>query len=115
MSKVLYIESGGSEIIPVANGTYYTDSKKGDVSLMHKRSIFFIQFYNASMVPVVPTAGTAVPEMSPFAQQWLSASNNDTASVSALSADYEPFIFEGPALGGRVTIAGITGAVYAKA
>ena len=115
MGLKLEVKSNGARVLAAANNVYYTDALESDDALDSSRSIFFIQFYDANMLPVTPTAGTITPEMSPIEGQWLKASNQDFIRAVDTGNNYTPSVFEGPAIDGRVTLSGIVGAVYAKA
>ena len=80
---------------------------------------FFIEFFSdaAGLVPVTPTAGTIVSEMSPSGTTWFSSEAGDIAATDVVvgSASYDIPTFYGQALYGRVTLSGITGAAYFRA
>ena len=112
-------EDGGTRV-PVTDGTYTTFDKPGsDISYQTEDGVFVIAFYDASDNVVTPTAGTITPEMSPISGQWQSPSDGDTTinatEVEVGLSSYTIPRFAGPAMQGRMTLAGITGASYCVA
>jgi hypothetical protein len=113
----VFNETDGSDILPVGDATLETrDFLNTDT---FENGVFVIQFYNANNDPVTPTAGTIKPEMAPILGQWQEPSAGDVTidatMVIAGVSTYTLPSFNGPAVQGRLTFSGITGAVTAKA
>lgn len=114
MSANFYVKSlGGSSVIPTTNGVYYTDP----MSAGYSDGKVYVEFFSdeAGDVPAVATAGTIAVEASPMGNVYIPAGTGTPISAVAVSAGtYSPASFSGSAVRGRVTLAGITGAAYAK-
>lgn len=121
MAKIYYVNDGaGSVSLPVGDGVFTTFDQPGsDVDISTESGVFVIAFQDANGDPVTPTGGTIVPEMSPIEGQWQKATTGDSiidaSEVIAGSSAYTMPVFPGPAREGRLTFAGITGAVTAVA
>lgn len=118
MSNQLFpcVTSQGGEILPTANGTFYTASQAQNPS---QNCQVYIEFFSDELgtVPVAPTAGTISVQGSPMGNNWLSPSNSPTVtatSVGSPNSAYTPPYFLGRMVRGSVTFAGITGAPYAR-
>lgn len=115
----VYNESG-SDILPVVDGTLSTKTPQNKfMNIEFETGTFVIQFFDASGLPVAPSGGTIVPEMSATPDgQWFSPGTGD-ATINAVdagvNAGYTIPVFNGPAYEGRVTLSGITGATTCKA
>lgn len=99
-----------AENIPVADGVFETTSEY----MGFEGGYFMIAFYDGLGDLVVPTAGTITPEMCPIEGQWHAPSSGadviDATEVGFNPAVYSIPSFSGPALGGRATLSGVTGA-----
>ena len=106
----------GSEVLPVTDGIYYTKADMG-ASTADNCQVYIELFTDAAgTVLANPSAGTIKPEGSPMGQAWLAPSSGATvnaADVKSVST-YTPPVFFGRMERGRVTLAGITGAVTAR-
>lgn len=107
---------GGGEVLPVADGVYYTAESMGG-SQADNCQVYIELFTDAAgTVLASPSAGTIKPEGSPMGKAWLAPSSG--AAINAadvkLAATYTPPVFTGRMQQGRVTFAGITGAVTAR-
>ena len=104
-----------SEVLPVNGGPYYTDEMSADYGY----GAVYVEFFSdaAGTVPATPTAGDAVAEASPMGVLYMMAGN--VSKILAASAGtapmYEPPVFEGCAIKGRLTFSGITGALTCRA
>lgn len=106
----------GSEVLPVTDGVYYTKASMGASTADNCQ--VYVEFFTdaAGTVLANPSAGTIKPEGSPMGQVWLAPSSGATINAADVKADgaYTPAIFSGRMEQGRVTLAGITGAVTAR-
>lgn len=113
MAQLYPVKQNDAFVISTASGTYYTDSMSADWSDCQ----VFVEFFSdaAGDVPATATAGTITVEASPMGGIYIAAGTGTPISATAVSAGtYTPARFIGPAVRGRVTLAGITGAAYAK-
>ena len=121
MAKIYHVKTSGSLTrLPVADGTLSTYRQIGDdIDIGTETGVFIIAFYDSNGDPVTPTAGTITPEMSPLQGQWQRAGTGDAVidatKVEAGLSTYSMPTFAGPAIEGRLTFAGITGADSAVA
>lgn len=120
MAKIYYVRDNGRQEISVADGVYSTFTNPGsEIDIGTETGVFVIAFYDSSGSPVTPTGGTIVPEMSPIRGQWQQAGSGsatiDATTVIAGTATYTVPVFAGPAIEGRITLSGITGADSAVA
>lgn len=113
--KYPFKTSTGSEIIPVADGTFTTDTMMED---MASCEVYF-EFYNdeAGATPVEPNAGTIVTSGSPLGGNYLAPSANATTQASACGpeATYTPPVLDGLTNRARIVLNGITGATHMRA
>lgn len=112
--KVFPVLNAGSHVLPVADGTYFTEANMPEG---FENGQLVIAFYDASDAIVTPTAGTITPQMSPIKDQWHASSNTPTidATMAGATAAYTIPVFPGIAKQGRIILAGITGATYCRA
>lgn len=121
MAKIYHVKTSGSLTrLPVADGTLSTYRQIGDdIDIGTETGVFIIAFYDSNGDPATPTAGTITPEMSPLQGQWQRAGTGDAVidatKVEAGLSTYSMPTFAGPAIEGRLTFAGITGADSAVA
>ena len=121
MAKQYFVRNAtGGKVLPISDGTLTTSFDGGyNLDIQDESGAFIIAFYDANGDPVTPSLGTITPEMSPIAGQWQKAGSPDlvinAAQVIAGTAAYTIPTFPGPAIEGRVTFAGITGATTAVA
>lgn len=106
----------GSEVLPVTNGIYYTKAGMGASTADNCQ--VYVEFFTdaAGTVLASPSAGTVSAQGSPMGEAWLAPSSGSTvnaADVKSVSA-YTPPVFFGRMERGRVTLAGIAGAVTAR-
>ena len=106
----------GSEVLPVTDGIYYTKAGMG-ASTADSCQVYVELFTDAAgTVLASPSAGTIKPEGSPMGQAWLAPSSGVTINAADVKAagTYTPPVFTGRMQQGRVTLAGIAGAVTAR-
>lgn len=106
--------SGGNELIPVADGSFFTD----EMSEYFKDGQCFLQFLNSSAVPVTPTGGTVTFSSGVYPNQFLRDGNEVTinaADVIAGDALYPLPTFNSFVRFSRMTLSGVTGAAFVKA
>lgn len=109
--------SAGSEVLPITNGTYQTDSQ--DTAQANNCQVYF-QFFSdaAGTIPVTPTGGTIVVSASPIGSaNFLAPSNSATINATACgtpNSTYTPPYFLGRISVGQVVFSGITGALTAR-
>ena len=118
MAQIYYVKAAdGSDSLPVGDGTLLTNEMLNVTDF--GTGVLAVAFYDANGDLVTPTAGTITPEGSPIEGQWLTPSSGDSViqatAVIAGSATYAMPVFTGPVIQGRITFAGIIGAVTAKA
>ena len=119
-TKYNVLNATGGTKLPIANGTLSTQvGGIKDMDIEQGTGVFIIAFYDANGDPVTPSAGTINPEASPIRGQWHAPSSGDATidaiKVIAGSSTYSIPVFTGPVIAGRLTFAGITGAVTARA
>lgn len=104
-----------SEVLPVNGGPYYTDEMSADWAY----GAVYVEFFSdaAGTVPATPTAGDVVAEASPMGTLFMASGN--VSKILAVNAGsppmYEPPVFEGCAIKGRLTFSGVTGALTCRA
>ena len=122
--NVLTNDEEKSSLIPVTDGSYYTGSMvRGDKYIDYNDGDFAIVFLGTDGVtPITPTAGTIVPAMATADNVYMLAGVGSTTINAAeviCEADgiatYTVPVFSGAAKVGKITLAGIVGASYAKA
>lgn len=105
----------GSEVLPVANATLYTQDMNTSSA---SRCQVYVEFFSdaAGTIPVTPSAGLMSAEITPMGHGWLASSNHNVinAADAGVSATYEPPYFEGRAKQGRISFSGVAGAVTAR-
>ena len=111
-----FLTAEGDKFIPIAGGEYEIQ----EMSASYSTGQCYLQFYDAQFAPVTPTAGTVTFKASPFAaDQWLGSSNGsdtiDATTVIAGESTYTTPKFSGCVIASKMTLAGITGAVYVSA
>ena len=84
-----------------------------------------LTFHDSAGKLVTPTAGTVTPHMCTYYDnvnkegQWLAPSGGDLVIDATTAgkgiATYTPSFFSGPAVKGRITLAGIAGADHCRA
>lgn len=107
---------GGGEVLPVTDGVYYTASNMGG-SLADNCQVYIELFTDtAGTVLASPSAGTVSVQGSPMGEVWLAPSSGATINASdvKVAGTYTPPVFTGRMQQGRVTLAGIAGAVTAR-
>ena len=106
----------GSEVLPTADATFYTDDIQGGLANTWQA---YVEFFSDAegTAPVTPSGGTVVVQARPMGNNWLAASNspavNATACGTPVSA-YTPPQFTGRVSKGRVTFSSIAGAAYCR-
>lgn len=106
----------GSEVLPITDGIYYTKAGMG-ASTADNCQVYIELFTDAAgTVLANPSAGTIKPEGSPMGQAWLAPSSGATINAADVKnvSTYTPPVFFGRMERGRVTLAGIAGAVTAR-
>lgn len=118
MSNQLFpvLNGSGGEVLPTANGTFYTASVSTNTS---PNCQVYIEFFSdaSGLTPVTPTGGTVTLAASPMGNNYLPASNGAVVQAIAVStpdSTYTPPVFNGRIAFGKATFAGITGAAYAR-
>ena len=110
-----FMTAGESEILPINGGPYFTDEMSADWAY----GAVYVEFFSdaAGTVPATPTAGDVIAEASPMGTLYMTAGN--VSKILAVNAGsppmYEPPVFEGCAIKGRLTFSGITGAITCRA
>ena len=110
-----FMTAGESEVLPVNGGPYYTDEMSADYGY----GAVYVEFFSdaAGTVPATPTAGDVIAEASPMGNLFMASGN--VSKILAVNAGsppmYEPPVFEGCAIKGRLTFSGITGALTCRA
>ena len=106
----------GSEVLPVADGVYYTKAGMGASTADNCQ--VYVEFFTdaAGTVLANPSAGTVTPSGTPMGDVWLAPSSG--ATINAADVDllgtYTPSVFLGRMERGRVQFAGITNALTAR-
>lgn len=105
----------GGVILPTADATLYTDIMSADYSI----GLVYIEFFSdaAASIPATPTTGTVSVFGSPSGNVWLTPAAGGVVQASTVSAPkgtYTPPYFSGGFVRGRIEMANITGASYAK-
>lgn len=107
-------DTTGSKLLPVnvADVTYLSPA----LSIVSRRVTVYIEFFNASGVPVTPTGGTIYVRGRPMAQVWLSAVNSPVSAVDVGQpfAAYTVPYMEGLVSRVGVQFVGVTGAATAS-
>lgn len=110
-----FMTAGESEVLPVNGGPYYTDEMSADYGY----GAVYVEFFSdaAGTVPATPTAGDVIADASPMGNLFMASGNvSKILAVNAGTAPmYEPPVFEGCAIKGRLTFSGITGALTCRA
>lgn len=106
----------GGEILPTADGTFYTDDIQGGLANNWQA---YVEFFSDDQgtVAVTPTGGTVVMQARPMANNWLASSNSPSVNASACGepiSTYTPPQFTGRVTKGRVILSGVTGAAYCR-
>lgn len=106
----------GSEILPTADATFYTDDIQGGLANTWQA---YVEFFSDAQgtVPVTPTGGTVTIAARPMSANYLGAPNSAVVNASACAtptSSYTPPLFSGRVTKGRVILAGITGAAYCR-
>lgn len=106
----------GSEVLPVTDGVYYTEAGMGASTADNCQ--VYVEFFTdaAGTVLANPSAGTIKPEGSPMGQAWLAPSSGATINAADVknASTYTPSVFFGRMEQGRVTLAGVAGALTAR-
>ena len=111
--------SGGSSILPVANGEHFTDmmgpsQSDGEV---------YLEFFNTEADAgdltnaVTPIAGTVTVSASPMGNVFIRDAQEtviNAADVSSPDAAYTPPIISGTAVRGKVVLSSISGASFVR-
>lgn len=112
--------AGGSPVIPVANGEFFTDIMSPEFD----DGEFYLEFYNSAVTAgnrtsaVTPTGGTITVAASPQGNVFLRDTNEVTITASQVSVPdglYTPPVITGQAVQGKMTLAGISGASHVRA
>lgn len=104
-----------SEVLPVNGGPYFTDEMSADYGY----GAVYVEFFSdaAGTIPATPTAGDVIAEASPMGTLFMASGN--VSKILAINAGsppmYEPPVFEGCAIKGRLTFSGVTGALTCRA
>ena len=112
--QINYVKFEDSINIPITDGEYFTD----DLSAVHSTGVFIVAFYDVNNEIITPSAGTVDHAMSPVQGQWQESSSSPDpidATTCGPDATYEVPTYLGPAIKGRIELAGIAGAEYCRA
>ena len=113
MASRHYLSSGGSTLLPVSTDTEYSSTAMGADSYQYD---IYVQFLDASSIPVTPTAGSVNVYGQPFPGLMLEADGSPfaAADVSSGVANYTPPTITGLCDKISVKFTGVTGAKFAK-
>lgn len=112
MSLVYDFKSGGSALIPIADGSHTTDT----MSAEYGRGNCFLIFYDTDGVtPITPSGGTVTFKAAAIDGQWLDAGVGGAITASDVGTAYTPPSFDSMVVKSQMTLAGITGATYVRA
>ena len=110
-----FMTSIGSEVLPTAGGPYFTEEMSADWT----RGQVYIEFYSdaAGTVPVTPTGGEVYAYGTPLGTVYMKAGNVNGIQAANAGTEpmYEPPMFEGCVIKGKLEFSGVTGAPYARA
>lgn len=106
----------GSEILPTADATFYTDDIQGGLANNWQA---YVEFFSdaAGTVPVTPSGGTVTITARPMDNNYLPAPNSAVITASACgspNSSYTPPLFAGRVTKGRVVFSGIAGAAFCR-
>ena len=110
-----FMTAGESEVLPVNGGPYFTDEMSADYGY----GAVYVEFFSdaAGTIPATPTAGDVIAEASPMGMLFIASGN--VSKILAVNAGtqpmYEPPVFEGCAIKGRLTFSNVTGALTCRA
>lgn len=113
-SRVYFFKHNGDEICPIVNGDYYTN----EMSEYYYNGHCFLQFFDANLEPVTPTGGTVVFRSAVMPEQYLQDGLKtviNAVDVAVGDASYDVPQFNSAVVKSKMTLVGITGAVYVKA
>lgn len=115
--RYFFEDVSGNTLIEVDDGDYLVE---GPMSANYSTGQCYLQFYDVDENPVTPSAGTITFKASPFEDdQWLGSSNTaDTVNASDVEAGLTSYTtpkFTGCVIASKMTLDGITGAVYVRA
>lgn len=111
--------AGGSSILPVADGDYFTNL----LDPSYNDGQVYLEFYNSSddardfTNAVTPTAGTIVINATPLGNVYIRDSDSETITASTVSSPdgtYTPPVIAGSAVRARVTLDSIAGATHCR-
>lgn len=117
MSRRFYFkDSSGNTYIPVADGEFFTDQMSTDYS----GGDCVVELFDANKNLVTGTGGTIAFASETAAGQWHTPNNGtgviDATDVVAGDATYTlPTFNDGTVIRSRMTLSGVTGAVYVRA
>ena len=110
-----FMTAGGLEVLPVSGGPYFTEEMSADWT----RGTVYIEFFSDAdgLVPASPTAGDVVAEGTPMGKLFMASGNvpKILAVNVGTSPLYEPPVFDGCVIQGRLTLNGVTGASTCRA
>ena len=110
-----FMTADESEVLPVNGGPYFTEEMSADWAY----GAVYVEFFSdaAGTIPATPTAGDVIAEASPMGTLFMASGN--VSKILAINAGsppmYEPPVFEGCAIKGRLTFSGVTGALTCRA
>lgn len=117
------ITTDGGVLIPVADGTFFTE----EMSMNYNIGNVFIQFFSGTAenpVPATPSAGTVTVEAGPYENLWLMPSETNSHIIQANTiisattgspnavATYTPPSFNSQAKYSRIILNGVTGVTF---
>lgn len=105
--------TNGSTIVVTTDATLYTEYMPAG----YGTAIVCVEFFSdaEATIPAAATAGTIACECTPNGSVYIPAGTGSPIIASRVASGlYDPPTFDGPAVRGRVTFSGITGAAYAR-
>lgn len=105
----------GSEVLPTSGVPCFTD----EMSSGYATGQVYIEFYSdaAGTVPVTPTGGEVYAYGTPLGTVYMRSGNVNGIQAANAGTEpmYEPPMFEGCVIRGKLEFSGVTGAAYARA
>jgi hypothetical protein len=114
MAKPYKFFGGGTDLIPVADGDYFTN----DISADFETGACYVRFYDADGVTVVtPSGGTILFQSTSLEDQYQSSADGTITAteVEITNSTYTPTRFQQSVIKSKMTLTGITGASFVRA
>lgn len=113
--RIYFKDSTGSTIIPVADGSFFTDQLKAS---QDEAEVYFSFYSDAdATTPVNPTAGT-LTVYGEYEQGFFLEANGGVVQANTVISPistYTPPVMDGLSLRARVDVSGVTGATHMRA